>query len=118
MAATRHLSALQFEHGVNAKGIHRLDAVDEHGTSLGYMTWHSRPDIDEGFIKYLPGEIGMINVEVSRQGVATALWHEGQKYDPAPVHSPYRTPQGDSWARKIGGRLPRADKETGQRTYE
>lgn len=120
MAATRHLSPLQFEHEVNARGIHRLDAVDTQGNSMGYMTWHSKPDVDEGYTKYLPNEIGNLQVdpEHQRKGVATALYHEGLKRNPQLAHSPYRTDQGDAWARTVGGRLPRiADHETGARSY-
>ena len=48
-----------------------------------------------------------------RQGVATALWNEGQRLAetnakiPKPKHSPDRTNEGDAWARSVGGRLPR-----------
>ena len=54
-----------------------------------------------------------VEPEAQRQGVATAMWNEGQriaaskKNVPAPQHSNERTDAGDAWARSVGGRLPR-----------
>ena len=70
---------------------------------------------DSAFMVWNRREISLIGVpdEYQRQGVATALWHEGHRLAkqtqsiPQPKHSPDRTEKGDAWARSVGGRLPR-----------
>lgn len=118
MAATDHLG-LQFRHD-HSDGLHRLQAFDPGGSDpVGTMTWHTDPVEDEEFLKYDTGEIDRLKVRPDRrrQGIATALWDEGQKYDPAPRHSPYRTQEGEAFARHVGGPLPEADEDTGKRIY-
>jgi hypothetical protein len=42
-------------------------------------------------------------VKVSKDG----WWDDPRKYDiKAPEHSPYRTKEGDDWAKSVGGRVP------------
>jgi hypothetical protein len=103
--ASSQLSDLQFtylEHDVGAsKPLHKLVATRDD-EEVGQMIWS-------------PRSIRAINVpaEHQRQGVATALWHEGhrlageQRSIPRPAHSTERTRQGDAWAKSVGGRLPR-----------
>lgn len=54
-----------------------------------------------------------VDKQMQRQGVGTAMWEHAhqladQKVIPRPKHSPQRTHEGDQWARKVGGRLPRS----------
>jgi len=70
----------------------------------GEMAWH-----------YRSGEIGALDVDPAhrRQGIATAMWHEGRRIAAAtpgvkpPRHSSDRTDLGEAWARSLGDRLPR-----------
>ena len=81
---------------------HRVRAMAGE-KQLGVMTWTSKRN--------------SINVSVEpehqRQGIATHLWNEGHriagenKEVPKPKHSADRTRAGDSWARKVGGSLPK-----------
>jgi GNAT superfamily N-acetyltransferase len=122
MAASDHLG-LQFQHSeidYHGDPMHRLTAhLPGQAEPVGEMKWFTQPRHDEGFLQYDAGEISRLRVDDGhrRQGIATGLWNEGQKYDPAPRHSPYRTDEGDAFARKMGGPLPDADPDTGRRTY-
>ena len=105
MPAHESLSGLQFNYELKetggSKGAHHISA-SLGDQPVGSMTWRSR-------------EIQGISVEPEhrRQGVATALWNEGQRLAsenaqiPAPKHAADRTNAGDAWARSVGGRLPR-----------
>jgi GNAT superfamily N-acetyltransferase len=70
---------------------------------IASLSWHHRT-----------GEIsGVYTVpEHQRQGVATALYQQGQEIAsktrgvPTPRHSEQRTRSGDAWARSVGGHLP------------
>lgn len=55
------------------------------------------------------GMVGGIGVEegLRRKGVATAMWRRAEKANWKPKHSPARTPDGDAWARTVGGPLPK-----------
>lgn len=65
---------------------------------------------------YLPGDvvptrwhtIQMIKVDPAyhRQGLATAIWREGQRVEPRIRHSPVRTYRGDLWAWSTGDPVP------------
>ena len=54
-----------------------------------------------------------VDAEYRRQGVATAMWNRAHQEAevnpriPKPKHSKDRTTAGDSWAKAVGGRLPR-----------
>lgn len=75
--------------------LHAIHAKHE-GRTVGAMTWKAK-------------ELQNVTVdeEHRRRGVATAMWQMGQQARPRPKHSGDRTDAGDSWARKVGGRLPR-----------
>lgn len=45
--------------------------------------------------------------DMRRNGVATALYGEARQHDPAVRHSTDRTREGNSWAKSVGGRLPK-----------
>lgn len=85
-----------------SKPLHRLQARNATGFTVGSMLWDSR-------------QIRGLNVipEAQRRGVATSLWNKGHqlaaetKGIPQPKHSSDRTIEGSAWARSVGGRLPR-----------
>ena len=100
-----NLNNLQFKYDTEDMGGSKPDhLLTAHvgGEEIGKMRWSST-------------SIRGINVEEphQRQGVATALWQQGQslaaasKTIPAPKHSKDRTKAGDAWAKSVGGRLPR-----------
>lgn len=94
--ASRHLNRVQFQHYTESDGTHGLEAwlPGDAAFPSGELRWHPET-----------GEVHALSVEPKRQrqGVATALWNEGQKYTPAPVHSRVQTKQGAAWARSVGG---------------
>lgn len=56
-----------------------------------------------------------VNNDMRRRGIATAMWNRAHQLAeergiPAPQHSPQRTPDGDAWAKKVGGNVPRLRK--------
>lgn len=54
------------------------------------------------------GEIAWIVVErqYRRRGYARAMWLHAQECGIEIQHSQYRTPEGELWARSVGGYLP------------
>jgi hypothetical protein len=68
---------------------------------------------------WTPKEVTHLSVPegAQRQGVATAMWHEGHRLAsenariPAPKHSADRTNAGDAWAKSVGGKLPRRKRD-------
>ena len=103
MAAHEALSNIQFQYdspeSLGSRLTHRVRAMRGE-EKVGQMSWDRKQ---------------LVNIEVNeqRQGVGTALWHEGHRLAaenqriPQPKHSAYRTKAGDAWARSVGGRLPR-----------
>ena len=91
--------SFKYEKGEN---LHSLNAI--HGDRIiGFMDWHP----ETGHIKDIK-----VNNDLQRQGIGTRLWNKaqeisGQQGIVAPTHSPDRTKAGDSWARKVGGELPK-----------
>ena len=77
---------------------HRIMAFTSTDYPVGEMSWHPKTHEITG-ISVLPSE--------QRKGIATAMWHMGQRMRPKPVHSADRTRAGEAWARSVGGRLPR-----------
>lgn len=83
-------------------GIHNLDALHD-GRNLGFMEWSDKT-----------GELQNIRVneDSRRQGVATSLWQKAHELADErgitrPVHARERTPEGDAWARAVGGEIPK-----------
>jgi GNAT superfamily N-acetyltransferase len=78
--------------------------VDPGIKPLGSIGWHHKT-----------GEIKGVytRADVQRQGIATDLLHQGRSIAgetrgvPLPKHSPFRTTEGDAWAKSLGDRLPR-----------
>lgn len=77
--------------------------LDPGHRPLGSMTWDSGS-----------GEIRGIYAdrEHRHQGIATSLYKHAstaldQRTVVPPAHSSYRTPEGDAWAKKVGGKRPR-----------
>lgn len=69
---------------------------------MGQMSWHPHS-----------GEILSLEVKAEhrRKGVATALYNYAHGVSAkeniiAPKHSETRTPEGDAWAKSIGGTIP------------
>ena len=99
------LNDIQFKHWTEdtgaAKPTHHVDAMSGQDR-VGRMSWNHR-------------SIRNIDVEPQsqRQGVATQMWQHGQSLAadtrsiPKPKHSADRTDQGDSWAKSVGGQVPR-----------
>lgn len=107
MSASEKLNGIQFQYDQPDLGestaTHRLRAFSASGSAhLGDMLWNAKGLRNIG-----------TNPGFERRGVATAMWHEGQRMAsenrtiPAPKHSADRTKAGDAWARSVGGRLPR-----------
>lgn len=57
------------------------------------------------------GEIQWIVVDKQyrRRGYARAMWLYAQDCGIEIKHSPHRTPEGELWARSVGGQLPTVD---------
>lgn len=79
----------------------------EHEKPVGWLNWYGTT-----------GTIHHVGVEEEhgRRGVATAMWNMAQEARPRPKHSADRTTQGDKWARKVGGRLPRRSRDAVQQS--
>ena len=81
---------------------HNVIARSPEGGFVGNMRWSAKQ------VRNV-----MVSEPHQRQGVATAMWNEGQRLAsenariPQPKHSADRTNEGDAWARSVGGRLPR-----------
>ena len=93
----------------------KYDTEDMGGSKPHHLLTAHRGDTEVGKMRWSSNSIRGIHVEPEhqRQGIATALWNQGQslasenKSIPAPKHSRDRTKDGDAWARSVGGRLPR-----------
>lgn len=92
----------QWSSGIS-NGYHEVTAHDEDHNELGHLQWNSTT-----------GEIIDVRVSpsVGRQGIATAMHNFAGRLSReygvnAPTHSADRSDQGDSWARKVGGELPK-----------
>lgn len=82
-------------------GNHLIEAYHNKAGHIANLEW----DRETGTIR---------NVDVAenhrRQGLATAMFnhakelHSLNKNIPIPVHSAARTPEGDAWARSVGGK--------------
>ena len=77
--------------------LHKVSAKTPDGAEIARLIWHDSN-----------GEIEKLWVDAAyrRQGIATSLWKMAQWLNPAPVHSAWRTNDGDAWARSITNQLP------------
>lgn len=88
--------------------LHKVEAYDA-GDWAGELKWHPKT----GEIKNL-----FVEANVRRQGIGTGLWNEAQRIATSergivpPKHSADRTDDGDAWAKKIGGALPKRLRNT------
>lgn len=65
--------------------------------NVGGIKWRSDHEIDGLWVE----------PDYRRQGIATALYEKAQGHTEGKLkHSPYRTREGDAWARSVGGYLP------------
>lgn len=83
----------------------------------GFAALHAMADrVAVGTLKWdigSDGEVSLVYVQpfMRRRGVGTALWQAAtwlseQRSWPPPAHSHLRTPDGDAWARAVGGDVP------------
>ena len=112
MTATDSIHPIQFSQELNAKtDKHILEATSSKGEFLGSMSWYHNktvPDKAAGPGEVIHGAVTDVGVLPAHrgQGVAPAIWKEAQGYSPPPAHSPSRTPDGEHFARKVGGYRP------------
>lgn len=80
---------------------------------VGHMAWNAGPAYKHplGAGQIRKGEIEDLHVDSAyrRKGIAAAMFNVSRQMLPymKPTHSPERTRAGDSWARAVGGRLPK-----------
>lgn len=71
------------------------------------MVWEGWPEEREGTVSSID-----VAPEFQRQGIATAMWNHAKRLSqsnpsiPTPIHSDFRTPEGDAWAKSTGDWLP------------
>lgn len=82
---------------VTSGRVHILVAESEFG-ALAELVWSATTGEVVG--------VTVWNKAHKCQGLATALWCAACATDYPPRHSAERTPEGDAWARKVGGYLP------------
>ena len=113
----RNLSEVQFRYTAPSKrgffAYHQLDAIapdapnknSKSGKSqiVGTIQWHPKS-----------GDVNWVRTHQDYRGlgVATTLWDKANKLAVdtgirAPQHSKHRTPEGNEWAKSVGGKMPR-----------
>jgi hypothetical protein len=111
MSAKDHLSPNQFH---QFKGYdllvnpgdesHNVEAYKEKYGPIGHFEWAA----DTGKVLDIK-----VTPEHQRQGLATKMWDLAHNSGlTKPVHSSERTPEGDAWAKSVGGKLPAVKKCT------
>ena len=102
------LNEIQFKHQMAGSTPEKHVVSAYKGKNLvGSMHWHAEQTVPDPITRVpLKGTITEINVSERGQGIATGMWKYGQQFDPPPAHSPSRTPEGDAWAKKVGGYRP------------
>jgi GNAT superfamily N-acetyltransferase len=72
------------------------------GLVVGTLQWHPKT-----------GDVNWVRTHQDYRGlgVATTLWEKAKKLSAdtgikAPEHSKHRTPEGEVWAKQVGGNLP------------
>jgi hypothetical protein len=86
------------------QGLHTIEVQDKDHNDVGHLHWSHL------------GPIQDINVksEHRRKGIASAMYRMGHqlatdypdRVNSGPTHSMDRTPDGDAWAKAVGGFLP------------
>jgi hypothetical protein len=85
---------------------HRINAKLGNET-VGHLEWHGEPEDTFNHVQDVH-----VNPNMRRQGIATGMWkhahHISTQFDDvaSPVHNPYRTTEGDVWAKAVGGHVP------------
>lgn len=81
-----------------------------HGDSpkiVGSMVWEGWEGYDEGALQSID-----VDPSYQRKGLATRMWRHAQdlsRKNPnihRPIHSTFRTPEGDAWAKSTGDWMP------------
>ena len=92
-----------FQHGTAGPNYDGVTAYDSNHDELGHIGWMGGTT----------GEIKHINVhpDHQRKGLGTELLSQAKmiskkKKRKSPTHSSERTEEGDSWAKKVGGKVP------------
>lgn len=105
-----NLNGVQFKHaewertskGATSRGLEVTAEHPKYGR-IGEMHLPVNPDANGN------REILDMGVLFKRQGVGTGMLRHAQESGLNPVHSSWRTDEGDAWARKVGGPLPDRD---------
>lgn len=86
---------------------HRTDLLIKLTRAEG-QAWEWREEVARLTFDTATGEVlaVVVHAEFRRQGLATALWEYALECGYALKHSSWRTNDGDSWARSVGGELP------------
>jgi len=113
----RNLSDVQFKYTAPSKkgffAYHQIQAIATNDTHMeegkakpklvGTLQWHPQT-----------GEVNWVRTHQDYRGlgVATTLWEKAHKLATdtgikAPQHSKHRTPEGEEWAKNVGGALPK-----------
>lgn len=100
---------VQFDYLRTAR--HHVVQAKIGGAVVGEMHWHHTEVKSEPLTqRELPGVIADVGVDKEHRGkgIATSMWNHAHSLDvePKPAHSPSRTPEGDAWAKSVGGKRP------------
>ena len=115
----KNLNGIQFSvYPYHNKGEDRDTLIEAHDPSIGeeYDGKRIGTLVGDMSLDASSGEISGVNVreDYQRRGIASEMYelakiahkHFPDKY-PYPEHSPARTPDGNAWAKAVGGRLPK-----------
>lgn len=102
----RNISEIQFKYfpPQGKDPMHTLTAVNEANPAhqLGTLIWHKKS-----------GKVDWVRTHKDYRGLglASTLWEKAHKLSAdtgisAPKHSRDRTPEGDVWAKSVGGNVP------------
>lgn len=117
MAASDHLNKKQFGEMSYSAG-HTPEGDPAHFVAMIGRTPENQPDF-MGQMSWHPESGEIMSLEVKnqhrRKGVATSLYNyahqvASEKKLAAPRHSATRTPEGDAWAKSVGGNVPKLKK--------
>jgi ribosomal protein S18 acetylase RimI-like enzyme len=87
-------------------GWHSVVARNEDKDVVGVMHWRKKASGGAN-----AGQVDWVEVDPSfqRMGIGRQMWEHAQAVgvSPSPKHSAERTDKGESWAKSVGGRVPR-----------